>query len=89
MPEDRCHRRHYLKALGRMAAFGGLGVFTFLTGRRTLRAHKGLADCGGHGICSPCGLLDGCNLPLAVAQRQIDPRFTNPAAGGSRWFRDG
>lgn len=89
MSEDGCHRRDFFKALGRMVAFGGLGLFSFFTVRRSLRAHRGLLDCEGHGICSPCGLLNGCSLPLAVAQRQLDPRFTSPAVKGSRRLEDG
>ena len=73
-------RREFLRTVGRIAAFGGLGVLVFrLLGRGAVRGPAGSETCVKDGFCRACGAFAGCGLPAALSAKQRAPW----ARGGS------
>ena len=73
MAED-LSRREFLKAAGRLAALGGLGILVFRLLRRTgVRRPAGSETCVNDGLCRGCGAFAGCGLPAALSAKQRAP----------------
>jgi hypothetical protein len=64
--DARMDRREFLKTLGRLAAFGGLG----LIGIKALPGLSGkpaAETCRSDGICPKCAAAGDCGLPQALS----------------------
>ncbi len=59
-------RREFLKTLGRLAAFGGLGLIGFkaISG---LPGRSAAETCRSDGICPKCASVAGCGVPQALS----------------------
>ena len=59
-------RREFLRTLGRLCAFGGVGLLGCkLIGGRSLREL-----CINSGICGSCTIFAACGLPPALSAKQ-------------------
>jgi hypothetical protein len=67
-------RGEFLRAAGRLAAFGGIGALALqLLRRGTGNRPAGAEPCINDGLCRGCGALAGCGLPAALSAKQRAP----------------
>jgi hypothetical protein len=66
-------RREFLRSLGRVAGFLGLGSlagYALLAGRRSPSGARRQLACVNRGLCPSCPELEDCRLPQAALGRR-------------------
>ena len=63
------NRRTALRAIGRGAIFGGLGMLALALGRHAGAPTRRETPCMGGGRCGKCPALAGCGLPRGLSAR--------------------